>query len=525
MLKYWFSFLFAICNITLFAQSAFDDTALQKMELEFYDDHWNNKLKAFKKQKLEIRIPAKLTLASVVYDSVAVRFKGNSSYNNPSKKESKKLPFNIDLNAHIKGTTLPDGSNKIKLSNSFRDPSYLREVLSFKIVDNYLPTPKVSFFHLFINGIDYGIYVGNSSINNHFLKENFGTKKGVLFKCDPDYSQSDALHCSPEPMSNLMFYENPDCYKSLYELKSKKGWKQLEKFIQKINHSPEELSGEMADFEFMWMLALNSVLVNLDSYTGKLSHNYYLYRDTFKVWHPIMWDLNLSFGGFPFDGEKSGKLSTEEMQKHSLQVHLRTKERPLISTFLSDEKNIKLYRFMIRTICEDFFNNGKYLELMKNYKAQIREAVNGSGLKLYSSKDFEDNDKKTVQIGKIEMVGIQELMEKRVNYLISTPVFESEPPLYLNHEVIRDSTQWIFKCQLVKADRAWLFTQAVAKGPWTRHAMNNNLRFWDIAFPIEERPHAFFIQMENQETASLFPTNAPRKFLLSEKEGFGSNFE
>ena len=45
--------------------------------------------------------------------------------------------------------------------------------------------------HLFVNGEDFGIYVGSSSIDKTFLKKQFGTKKGILFKCDPDYDKAD----------------------------------------------------------------------------------------------------------------------------------------------------------------------------------------------------------------------------------------------------------------------------------------------------------------------------------------------
>ncbi|MBK7338404.1 MAG: CotH kinase family protein [Saprospirales bacterium] len=46
----------------------------------------------------------------------------------------------------------------------------------------------------------------------------------------------------------------------------------------------------------LWMLAINNVLVNLDSYVGGFAQNYYLYRDSTGIFHPVIWDLNLALG-------------------------------------------------------------------------------------------------------------------------------------------------------------------------------------------------------------------------------------
>ncbi|MDO7203576.1 CotH kinase family protein [Paraclostridium bifermentans] len=42
---------------------------------------------------------------------------------------------------------------------------------------------------------------------------------------------------------------------------------------------------------------MNTFLVNLDSYSGGMYHNYYLYEKD-GVSEILPWDLNMSFGGF-----------------------------------------------------------------------------------------------------------------------------------------------------------------------------------------------------------------------------------
>jgi spore coat protein CotH len=38
----------------------------------------------------------------------------------------------------------------------------------------------------------------------------------------------------------------------------------------------------------LWMLAFNNVFVNLDSYTGGFSQNYYLYKDENRRFNPVV---------------------------------------------------------------------------------------------------------------------------------------------------------------------------------------------------------------------------------------------
>ena len=49
--------------------------------------------------------------------------------------------------------------------------------------------------------------------------------------------------------------------------------------------------------EYCEMHAIN-YCVNFDSYKMVYAQNYYLYRSRSRQFNPIMWDFNMSFGGF-----------------------------------------------------------------------------------------------------------------------------------------------------------------------------------------------------------------------------------
>ena len=76
-----------------YCQNLYSIDTVRTLYLNFYDANWETLLDYFKTNDLEDRVLADLTVDGILYDSVGVRFKGNSSYNNGGNKK----PFNIKL--------------------------------------------------------------------------------------------------------------------------------------------------------------------------------------------------------------------------------------------------------------------------------------------------------------------------------------------------------------------------------------------------------------------------------------------
>lgn len=98
----------------------------------------------------------------IFYDSVGVKYKGNSSYNPTSNKN----PLHIALD-QFKNQSY-QGFKDIKLSNCYADPSMMREVLSYDILSNYMDCPKSNFIKVYINNAYIGIYTNTESIGKTF---------------------------------------------------------------------------------------------------------------------------------------------------------------------------------------------------------------------------------------------------------------------------------------------------------------------------------------------------------------------
>jgi hypothetical protein len=218
-----------------------------------------------------------------------VKFKGNSSYNNPSIKKS----FKIDFDRFVANQEF-DGLKKLNLNNGFKDPSFLREKLMLDFLNQQgLPAPRCTYANLYINGELWGLYMLVEEVNNKFLTQRFNDKRGNLFKGDPN--------------GDLRWYGSaPANYYPRYELHTNEtinDWSDLIEFINTINNTPagnfeSSLSALFNTDEYINTWAIHGIFANLDSYMGS-GHNYYLYHDSItNRFRWISWDVNEAFGNF-----------------------------------------------------------------------------------------------------------------------------------------------------------------------------------------------------------------------------------
>jgi len=520
MAKYIYWFLFIGLSSVSYGQDLYDLNQVVDIYLEFSDPLWESKLDSLKQVGNDGRLIGKVKIKGVTYDSVGIRYKGNSSYYNVRKTKSSKLPFNLKANTIIKGQRFPGDVKTIKLSNVFRDPSYLREVLSYQIAGNYLPAPKANFARVYVNNKLIGFYNNTSSVDDKFLTEYFGDDQGTLVKCDPSWNSQPHNKCSKGEKASLMYQgKDTTCYYANYEMKSDYGWSSLADLTYTLNKNPEELERKLNVDRALWMHAFNNVLVNLDSYAGRLCHNYYLYQDSFGVFQPIPWDMNLSFGGFRYADEKRA-LDNEGLQQLSPFTHYKSPNRPLISQVLATPLYRKVYIAHLKTILEEFFVSGKYQSLGNQIQSQIIRYVREDANKLYPYETFQQNLTTTSEAEGVKIIGINELMKERVAYLQAHPLLTKTAPVIsqVKHEV-RDS-QVVITAKVTDAESTYLCYRTGKYAPFQRvkmlddgadfdQAANDQRYGWKIPY---QKGITYYLIGEAEKTASTAPARAAMEY-------------
>lgn len=504
------------------SQDLFDLNRVREVKVKFQQPNWETLLDQYKQDGRDRRLLASCTVDGVVYDSVGVRYKGNSSYFNVRNViGSNKLPFNIKINYKKKKQRLPGGYKSLKLSNIFRDPSCLREVLSYEIAGKYMPAPKANYIKLYINDTFMGLYNSTESVGDQFLTNYYGYDNGTLFKCDPNYHAEPIKGCPKgEKVASLAFRgKDQTCYEDFYEIKSKTGWDELIDLTNTITKTPEKLGEVLNVDQALWMIAFNNVLVNLDSYSGKLCHNYYLYKDTFNVWHPILWDMNLSFGGFRFDGNGRG-LTNQQMQEMSLFLHYKNDQRPLIKALLSNSLNKKIYFAHIRTMIDENFKNDQFKNRGKAVQSIIDYHVQSDKNKLYTYEAFKANLTTTAKAGKSSIIGLTELMDGRMAHLAAHPLMQKTAPTI--SEVLHNKTteKILVTARFADTAKAYIAYRTKDKAPFKRVVMYDDGTHGDVtandgkySFEFDHRDLIqYYLIAENDKAARLSPERAAFEF-------------
>jgi len=107
MAKYIYWFVFICLSSVSYGQDLYDLNQVVDIYIEFSDPLWETKLDALKQAGNDDRLIGKVKIKGITYDSVGIRYKGNSSYYNVRKTKSSKLPFNLKASTVIKGQRFP----------------------------------------------------------------------------------------------------------------------------------------------------------------------------------------------------------------------------------------------------------------------------------------------------------------------------------------------------------------------------------------------------------------------------------
>lgn len=413
-------FLIFYCG-TAKAQSFYDLNVIQKIEIYFSQSNWDFQMDTAKSGKDGYIKADWVKINGTLFNNVGVKYKGNSSYNAASIKN----PLHIELDAYQDQSY--NGIVDIKLGNNYQDPSMIREVLSYQILSNYMDCSRSNFAKVYINGAYYGVYSNTESINKKFYSSHFYTSDNINIKCNPAVIPGSATKC------NLRYLGNDSAaYLNFYEVKSDYGWNDIVRLCDTVTNFPSSLENNIDLDRALWMLAYNIALINLDSYSGAFCQNYYLYKNEHQRYTPVIWDLNMNFGGFPFVGSGTvslGSLNISQEQQLALNIHATDIHWPLINKIQANARWKKMYNAHVKTIMNEMIANGTYTSLAVAHQALIDTSVLSDTHKSYTYANFQNGLTANVSVGSYSVPGISVLMNARNNYLQTQSEFTSAEPL------------------------------------------------------------------------------------------------
>lgn len=150
------------------------------------------------------------------------------------------------------------------------------------------------------------------------------------------------------------------------------------------NISEGNLDGYLDVDTMLRYIAVNSVLVNYDSYFGNLQHNYYLYEKNGKL-TMLPWDYNLAFAGFQMNDATSAINDPIDTPVSGTTLE----ERPLVGQVLAVEEYQEQYHEYLNQIVSEYFNSGYWEATIDKVDSLISEYVKDDPSAFYTHDEYQ----------------------------------------------------------------------------------------------------------------------------------------
>jgi len=401
----------------------FDQSFVRDINLNFSQPNYWSLLQSNYNSKTDI--PASLTIDGFTWDSVGVRFKGQTSYQGAGS--SQKKSFNITLDEFIDGQDVY-GYNILNLNNCYQDHSFMREVFYQHQIRKHIPAVKSNYVKLYINGSNWGVYPCIQQIDGDFYKEWFLTNNGTNWRADRPPGSGGGGGGGWGDGTAALNYLGPDTglYQNYYTLKkSQKNnpWDDLVTACRVLDTSSlvnlESVLANYLDIDrTLWHLASEIMFSDDDSYVYKGKMDYYVYYETETGrLTPIEYDGNSVMGNSAVNWSPFYNANDANY--------------PLLNRLLAVPSLRQRYLAHMRTLIEESLDTASAYAVLDTYYTLIDTMVQNDPKKLYSYAQFQ--------------TGVQTLktwiLNRRNNLLGNSEVNETGPQIS-DVSYISQGVQW-----------------------------------------------------------------------------------
>lgn len=328
------------------------------------------------------------------YKNVAIRAKGNTSLTQVESYGNNRYSFKIEFN-HYDSSKTYYGLDKLCLNNIIQDNTYMKDYLTYQMMaQSGVAAPLCSYTNITVNGEDWGLYLAVEGIEEAFLNRNYGSGYGELYKPDSTNTGGDRQNKTAENRTGnddvLLKYidDDPDSYPNIFDnAKTDISDDDKTRLIESLkNLSAGENITDVVDIEsVIRYFTVHNFVLNFDSYTGSMIHNYYLYEKDGRM-QMIPWDYNLAFGGL-------GSLNNaESLINYPIDTPVSggsTSDRPMIAWIFEDENYTEMYHTCFSEFISEWFDSGKFENIIDSVYELISPYVKNDPTKFCAYDEFE----------------------------------------------------------------------------------------------------------------------------------------
>lgn len=373
---------------------------------------------------MDAEIPATMVVDGITYSNVGVRFRGQSSFQNPLVLSSQKKPFGISLDFVYPNQDIT-GRKSLNLNNGFDDPSFMREIFYQHQLKKHIPVAKSAYVQLYINGESWGLYPNVQQLNKSFYKDWYLSAKGTSWRADRISGTVTPYGDGTGGMNYLG--ADTSLYKSEYIIKfydKQNPWDDLVNTCDVLSNTPlanlpSLLPSKLDIDRTLWFLASEILFSDDDSYIQKGRMDYCIY-----------WEMETGrIAPQEYDGNT---VMNPAFQSWSPFYHEDSVNYPLMNRLFAIPEYRQRYLAHLRTLISEDFNSVSSDAVIDTYAAQIDALVQNDTKKLYSYSVFQN-----------EIPVLKNFITMRRNFLTSNSEVAEIAPVISNVAWYVGGTPWI----------------------------------------------------------------------------------
>lgn len=330
---------------------------------------------------------ADITINGETFYNVGIRPKGNSSLSMVARDNTtNRFSFKIKFDKYVKEQSYY-GLDELVINNMMSDTTYMKEYLSYDLFEKMgITTPLYAFSNIRINDEPWGLYLAVEGTKESFLKRNFEQDYGNLYKPE---DKGSSLMWVDEKHSNYQGIKD----NAQTEITSR----DFDKVVEMIKHLNEgiDLEKYLDVDEILRYFAVNTLLVNQDSYISNFHHNYLLYEKN-GIFSVFPWDLNMSFAGFQVEGaQQAVDLAIDRPYSGSAENY------PLMSKLLEVPEYKERYSHYLEEAVQLYFKSGLFKATIDQVDGLINEYVKNDATAFYSYEEYKASLPVLKEFGKL----------------------------------------------------------------------------------------------------------------------------
>lgn len=391
----------------------FDTDEVISIDILMDEDEWNKMLENAMSEEYYV---CDVIVNGTTFKDVGIRPKGNTSLSSIAMDpDSDRFSLKLEFDQFIEGQTC-FGLDKLILNNNYADATNMKEAIVYDMFQYIGAEASLyNYADVSLNGEYTGVYLALEGVEDSFMLRNLGTRAGELYKpesmgmgggLDNGGSKPDTggFSMGSTGGANLGYTDDDlDSYSTIWDGEitdtGAADHRRVVTALKNINEGNDIEKYIDVDNVLKYM-AVHAFVVNMDSLSGSMAHNYYLYEYDGQL-NIFPWDYNLSFGGMSAGKDGSGTSVVNDA------IDTPFDGTDFFDALLDNEEYLEIYHSYLRRLADEYVDGGRFDEVYDRIRGQIDTLVEEDPTAFYSYDEYDEAADILYEIVKLRAEGVR----------------------------------------------------------------------------------------------------------------------